>query len=512
MSRFVFSLVLACATLVASSHAAEKPNVVLIYGDDVGFADIGVNGSKKIPTPHIDRLAAEGLNFTDAHCPAATCSPSRFSLLTGYLAIRRKVQILGPDSRMPITTKDYTLPKLFRDAGYATAVVGKWHLGVGEAGTQVDWNKAVKPGPLEIGFDYSFLMPNTNDRVPCVYLENHNVVNLDPNDPISLTKKLDPRSTEYPDARVNPEAMTYYKSTHGHNHTVINGIGRIGVMFGGKSALWDDETMGDMFLSKTDAWLAGHVEKTDKQPFFLYLPSHLIHVPRAPHPRFHGKSELGYRGDAMVEFDNSVGEVRKMLKKYGVADNTMIIVASDNGPVYDDGYDDGTTVKTSQKEADRGHDGSGIYRGGKYQIYEGGTRVPMVIHWPGRIEAGTSAALFSHTDFIASFAQMLELEVPEGAATDSQDAMAALLGNDQVGNEYQIEEARGAIAIRNGPWKLILRYGRNGNESKVELYNLADDISEQNDLAKSRPEKRDELAKLLRPILKGRAVTETLPE
>jgi arylsulfatase A-like enzyme len=204
-----------------------------------------------IPTPNLDKLAAEGLVFTDGHCPASTCSASRFAMLTGHLAHRRGVRVLGPTSPMPIYADDYTLPKLFKDAGYTTAVIGKWHLGLGKKGVSTDWNGDVKPGPLEIGFDYSFLLPNTNDRVPCVYLENHRVVNLDPNDPLSIGKKLDPRSTEYPDARKTPAAMTYYKSTHGHNNSVINGIGRIGKMYGGKSALWDDETMTDEFIART---------------------------------------------------------------------------------------------------------------------------------------------------------------------------------------------------------------------------------------------------------------------
>ncbi len=462
---------------------------------------------KKIPTPNIDRLAAEGINFTDSHCPAATCSPSRFALLTGHLAMRRQVEILGPNSRMPIKESDYTLPKLFKEAGYATAVIGKWHLGLGEEGQDVDWNQDVKPGPLEIGFDYSFLLPNTNDRVPCVYLENHRVVNLDPQDPISLNTKIDPRSTVYPDGHKTPEAMTYYKSTHGHNQTVINGIGRIGVMYGGKSALWNDETMGDEFLKRTDAWLEAHTSVNPKQPFFLYLPSQLIHVPRTPNPRFHGKSELSYRGDAMVELDAAVGEVRKMLTKYGVEENTLIIFSSDNGPVYDDGYDDGTTVLTSTKESDRGHDASGPYRGGKYQVYEGGTRVPLIVHWPSTIQHGESSALVSHVDFLASFADLLGVELPEGAAPDSQNVMDALLGKDAKGNTCIIEESPGKIALRKGDWKLAKNKHSRNNKKEAdpafELYNIAMDIGEQNNIIDKHPKIMEEMKALLLKIENG---------
>lgn len=524
-SRLALLLCALCALCGSNLSATDKPNVIIIYGDDVGFADIGVNGSKKIPTPNIDRLAAEGLNFTDGHCPASTCSASRYAMLTGTLAHRKNIRVLGPTSAMPITPDDYTLPKVFKDAGYATAVVGKWHLGLGAEGTPVDWNGAVKPGPLEIGFDYSFLLPNTNDRVPCVYLENHHVVNLDPEDPISLTKKTDPRSTEYPDGRVTPEAMTYYRNSHGHDMTVINGIGRIGQMWGGKSALWNDETMADEFIDRTRAWLNVHVEKNPGQPFFLYFCSQDIHVPRTPHPRFHGKSELGYRGDAMVQLDWSTGRILSMLDKLGISDDTIVIFSSDNGPVYDDGYDDGTTVATSTAEADRGHDGSGPYRGGKYQIYEGGTRVPFIVRWPARIKPGTSSALVSHIDFIHSFAGFLGVEIPEGAAPDSQDSMAALLGEDKKGNAYIVEEAAG-WGLRSGDWKLVRpAVGTKGKKKSLdskgkpvpavpgpdqyELYNLAHDVGEQKNLAAENPEVLKELSTLLEKIVDGAGVRET---
>ncbi len=512
------SLLLA-ALFISATSAGDKPNVILIYGDDVGFADIGANGSKLIPTPHIDRLAAEGLNFIDGHCPAATCSASRYTMLTGELAWRKGIAILGPTSAMPILRETYTLPRVFKDAGYATAVIGKWHLGLGTEGIPVDWNGEVKPGPLEIGFDYSFLLPNTNDRVPCVYLENYRVPNLDPDDPITIGERIDPRQTAYPDGRETPEAMTYYMNSHGHNHSVINGIGRIGTMFGGKSALWNDETMGDVFLEKTEAWMDQHLEKNAEQPFFMFLPSQMIHVPRTPHPRYHGKTGLGYRGDAMVELDDSVGTIMKMLEKHGISDDTMVIFSSDNGPVYDDGYQDGTVVKTSSQEVDQGHDGSGPYRGGKYQIYEGGTRVPFIIRWPAKIKPGTSEALVSHTDFMASFAQLFGQSIPDGAAPDSQDTMSALIGEDTVGNEYMIEETRNNLALRNGDWKLIMtkprpkkKKAKKGNNApvaatpKFELYHLGDDIAETTNVAEKHPKRFEAMQKMILSISEGESV------
>ncbi len=455
---------------------AGHPNVLFIYGDDVGYGDVGAYGSKMIPTPNIDKLASEGLRFTDGHCSAATCTPSRFSLLTGIHGFRENVRILPPNAPLTIPTDRLTLPKLFKQAGYTTAIVGKWHLGIGAKGSSVDWNEEVKPGPLEVGFDWSFLLPSTNDRVPCVYVRDHRVENLDSSDPLFVSKQkpADVDVTEYPDGKKNPESMTFYRSTHGHNDSVINGIGRIGFQWGGKSALWDDATMSDVFVKEAKDFLA--TRKGKDEPFFLYFSSQDIHVPRVPHPRFRGATKLGYRGDAMVQFDWTTGELMKALEEYGLADNTIVIFSSDNGPVYDDGYDDGTTVHTSTKESDRGHDGSGIYRGGKYQIYEGGTRVPFIIKWPGKIEPGVSDALVNQIDFLASFAEMFDIELAADDAPDSRSTLSAFLGKDAIGSKFLVQEARG-LALREGPWKLIQ------SGKKTELYNLDKDPSEQNNIA-----------------------------
>ena len=498
------------ATLVSATtlNAEQKPNVVIIYGDDVGYGDVGVYGSKKIPTPNIDRLAQEGIQFLDGHCTAATCTPSRFSMLTGLYGFREGVSILPPNAPLSIRTDILTLPKLFQQAEYDTAVIGKWHLGLGAKGKPTDWNGDVKPGPLEIGFDYSFLLPSTNDRVPCVYLENHRVVDLDPNDPLYVTNKYFKPSgftgTVYPNARENPEAMTYYPSTHGHNCSVINGIGRIGYQWGGKSALWNDETMADKFVEQAKKYIA---TKKDK-PFFLYFASQDIHVPRAPHPRFQGKTSLGKRGDAMVQFDWVTGEIMKTLEKHGLRENTIVIFSSDNGPVYDDGYADGCTTKTSKKESDSGHDGSGPYRGGKYQIYEGGTRVPFIISWPAKIKPGKSEALVSQIDFMASFAGLLEVELKNDQAVDSRNSLAAFLGEDPKGLEFTVEEAGShSLAVRKGLWKYIEKQPpywvkkKNPNATvQYELYNLGNDVGEQNNIIKLHPEVVDSMKKILQKV------------
>jgi arylsulfatase A-like enzyme len=511
-------LAAALAGMAASTRPADapaKPNVIFIYGDDVGFADIGVNGSKLIPTPNIDRLASEGINFTDGHCAAATCTPSRYSLLTGVHGFRDGVSILPPDAPLSISTEILTLPKLFKKAGYATGVIGKWHLGIGQDGVPTDWNGDVKPGPLEIGFDYSFLLPSTNDRVPCVYLLGHRVVNLDPADPLFVSMKLTdvqkPGSTQYPDGITNTHAMTYYQSAFGHNNSVINGIGRIGYQSGGKSALWNDETMADTFVEKAKAYIADHQD----EPFMLYYAAQDVHVPRAPHPRFQGVTELGFRGDAMVQFDWAAGEILAELEKHGLAENTIVIFSSDNGPTYNDGYYDGTTVERSFKEIDRGHDASGIARGGKYQIFEGGTRIPLIIRWPGRIQPGTvSDALVNQIDFLASFASLLGIELAADEAPDSRNTLAAFCGEDPDGLQFMAEEANIRRALRAGDWKYIAASKRSkpeflkasGSAPEEALYNLADDPSEQNNIAQAHPERTAELRGQLQKIIDSSGV------
>ena len=403
----------------------------------------------------------------------------------------------------------FTLPQLFKKAGYDTAVIGKWHLGLGKKGTPVNWNGEVKPGPLEVGFDYSFLLPSTNDRVPCVYLENYKVVNLNPADPLFLTRKKPEgfSGTVYPDGKKDREAMTYYQSSGGHNNSVINGIGRIGYMWGGKDALWNDETMADEFVKQAKKYITS---KKDK-PFFLYFSSQDIHVPRAPHPRFKGKSKLTYRGDAMVQLDWTTGEILKMLEENGLCENTIVIFSSDNGPVYDDGYKDGTEVRKSTQPNDRGHFAAGPYRGGKYQIYEGGTRVPFIIRWPGKIKPGKSSALVNQIDFIASFATLLNIKLSKDEARDSRNILDALLGKDSNGLPYTVEEARGGLALRKGPWKFIAGKSSGGKKkgkkpkkqnpsTNGQLYNLEKDAGEKTDVIDQHPEIASEMHEILQKI------------
>lgn len=483
-------------SLIGAAYAApDKPNIVLIYGDDVGYGDVkAYNPESKIPTPNIDKLASEGLMFTDGHCTAATCTPSRYSMLTGNYGFREKVAILQPNAPLIIPQDKITLPGVLQKAGYQTAIIGKWHLGIGEKGKAVDWNGDVKPGPLEVGFDYSFLLPSTNDRVPCVLLDQYRVLNLDPKDPLYVGKK--PQNftgTTYPDAKKNPEAMTYYESSVGHNNSVINGIGRIGFMWGGKAALWNDENLTDIFVEQTRSYL----DQRDKEkPFFLFYSAQDIHVPRAPHKRFQGKTNQGHRGDSMVAFDWAVGEIMDMLQEKGLAENTIVIFSSDNGPVFDDGYKDGTHEVGYMADNYKGHDANGPFTGSKCSIHEAGTRVPFIIKWPGKIQPGTSAALVSQIDFLASFADHFNVPVASNEAIDSRNTMAAFTGEDKTGLPYTVEEAFSQLAIRQGNWKYIPEF----NKQKAALYNLDTDIAEKNNIIAEHPEKAAEMNDLLEKI------------
>ncbi|GJM65036.1 arylsulfatase [Persicobacter diffluens] len=501
-----FLYILSFVFLASCNTKVSKPNVVIIYTDDVGFGDVGVYGAKLIPTPHIDALAESGLRFTDAHAAAATCTPSRYSLMTGEMAFRNpRAAILQGDSKMLIHKNQYTLANLFKDAGYQTAIIGKWHLGLGN-GT-IDWNGQVEGTPNTLGFDYSYIIPATNDRVPCVYLEDGKVVNLSADDPITVSywKRIpkDTPGTSYPDARWNPEAVTLYKGDGQHSCSVINGVSRIGYMKGGKSALWSDENMAIDLVDRVKSYMKNHADS----PFMLCFTTSDIHAPRIPHPRFRGATSLGYRGDNMVQLDWCVGEVMKTLKELGIADNTMVIFSSDNGPIYQDGgYEDGCV--DMNEEVDRGHDASGVYTGGKYRIWEGGTRVPLIVNWPKQIKAGVSNALISQTDFLATFAEMLQQPLPQDAAPDSRNLWPAFSGKDAQGAEILIEQATGlkpGLALRQGQWKLIElhpphTWGKPFDQRKIvgyELYNLAQDPAEKVNLTETNPDKASELKSIL---------------
>jgi arylsulfatase A-like enzyme len=499
--RRIVSLFVACvgvfALEVTSADAAERrPNIVLIYADDLGYGDVSCYGATAFQTPNVDRLAKEGLRFTDAHSPSATCTPSRYAMLTGEYAWRKKgTGILPGDAALIIEPGRMTTAAVLQKAGYHTGVVGKWHLGLGPQGGP-DWNGVVAPGPAEIGFDYHFIMAATADRTPCVFVENRHVVGLDPADPITVDYAA-PIPGE-PTGATNPELLRL-KPSHGHDQAIVNGISRIGHMRGGKAALWKDEEMADIFTQHATAFIEQHARES--QPFFLYFATHDPHVPRMPHPRFVGKSGLGARGDAILQMDGCVGAVLDAIDRLGLQENTLVIFTSDNGPVLDDGYQDEAVAKNGK------HRPAGPYRGGKYSIFEGGTRVPFIVRWPGHVSAGVSDALISHVDFLRSFAALAGQSVDDKkAGPDSVDLLAALLGKSKTGRERLVEHAN-TLALREGAWKFIepkqgAKRSRNtnvelGNDPQPQLYNLAEDPGETKNLAGAEPEKVAQLAKQL---------------
>ena len=466
-----------------------------------GYGDVSCYGAKRINTPNVDRLAAEGLRFTDAHSSSATCTPSRYSLLTGEYAWRRKgTGIARGDAPAIIKPGRVTLPSVLQKAGYTTGVVGKWHLGLGPEGG-ADWNNEITYSPMDIGFDYSFLIPATGDRVPCVYVENRRVVGLDPSDPIKVSFRE--AILDEPTGKDHPEMLKMLPS-HGHNQTIINGISRIGYMSGGKSARWVDEDMADTITSKAIQFL----EKNQDKSFFLYFSTHDIHVPRVPHPRFAGKSDMGGRGDAILQFDWCVGELLDTLNKLNLSENTLVILTSDNGPVVDDGYHDQSV------EMLKDHKPAGPLRGGKYSAFDAGTRIPFIVRWPKHIKPGTSHALFSQIDLMASMAALSGQKLPENAGPDSMNKLQVLFGKSQNGRDYVVEHsASGVLSIIKDGWKYIEpgngpRINTNtnielGNDPQPQLYNLVKDIGEKTNLAGDFPDKVTELSALLEKVGKS---------
>ena len=481
-------LPLAAADPFATSNRSAAPNIIVIMGDDLGYGDLSCYGATALQTPHIDRLAAEGQRFTSGYCSASTCTPTRYSFLTGTYAFREQgTGIAPPNSPALIQPGTTTLPSLLQQAGYKTAVIGKWHLGLGDADGP-DWNGQLKPGPLEIGFDHCFLLPTTNDRVPQVYVKDHRVPNLDPSDPLWVGREKPSEG--------HPTGITHRDSlkmdwSHGHNATIHNGISRIGFYTGGHAARFRDEDLADKWVDESVAWM----EANQTDPFFLFFSSHDLHVPRVPHERFQETTSLGPRGDAIAELDWCVGELLKTLDRLEIADQTLVVFCSDNGPVLDDGYKDGAIEKLGD------HRPAGPYRGGKYNVMEGGTRTPFITRWPGTIRPGESDQVVCTIDLAASCAALAGVELPPDACLDSFDVLDAMLGKPNAsGRDHLVQQDNGksgTYGFRVGDWKLQ----RHGNRKtanvdlrlkrravpEYQLFNLADDPGETRNVIRQHP-------------------------
>ncbi len=473
-----------------------RPNVIIIYADDLGYGDLSCYGMERVETPNIDKLAASGLRFTHAHTSSATSTPSRYSMLTGSYAWRTPgTGVAAGDAAMIIKPSTTTIADQFRSAGYTTAAIGKWHLGIGGETGKQNWNGKIDPSLDSIGFDYSFIMAATGDRVPCVYIEQGVVADYDPSEPIQVSYRK-PFEGE-PLGSTHPELLRILPS-HGHNQAIVDSIPRIGYMKGGGKALWKDEMIADRITEKA----LNFMDRNANEPFFLYFATNDIHVPRVPHWRFKGKSGMGERGDAILEFDWSVGQILEKVEELGIADNTLIILSSDNGAVLDDGYVDGAVELLGD------HDPTCGLRGGKYSAFEGGTRVPMIVSWKGVVPKGKKVDnRFSQVDYFASLSSLIGVSMNSGL--DSEDHLSLMLSGKGKGREVMIQDGF-TRAIVVGDWKYIKPSGgaktawQTGIETacspEPQLYNLRKDPFETTNIASENPEKVKELAELLKLI------------
>ena len=492
------------ATKPKSTTDSNRPNVIIILADDLGYGDLGCYGAKNVKTPNVDRLASQGIRFTDTHAVASTSTPSRYSLLTGEYAWRRHdTDVAAGNAGMIIKPQQFTIADMFRSRGYRTCAIGKWHLGLGDRQGTQDWNAPLPASPADIGFDYHYIMAATADRVPCVFIENGDVANWDPDAPIEVSyeKNFDGEPT----GRDNPELVYNLKSTPGcgHDQSIVNGIGRIGYMKGGGKALWKDENIADSITSHAVRFINANKDR----PFFMYLATNDVHVPRFPHQRFRGKSGMGLRGDAIVQFDWTVGQVMAALDRLGIADNTIVLLTSDNGPVIDDGYQD------RAEELLGGHKPAGPWRGNKYSTFEGGTCVPAIIRWPAKVKGGqTSATLMSQIDWMASFGSLIGARFPQGSAEDSENCIGNLIGTDHTDREYVVEMASNrTLSVRTRKWKYIepsdgpavLTWAPKavtGYAQQPQLYDISNNEYETDNVAVQNPQVVYDMQNILRHV------------
>ncbi len=418
----------------AGHGAGKRPNIVYIMADDMGYGDTGVYGAEKIRTPWFDKLASQGVRLTDAHTPSAVCTPTRYGVLTGRYCwrsrLKKKVLWSGYEPLL-VDEGRPTIGTVLRDRGYRTGAVGKWHVGF-TRDEKADYSKRLEPGAAACGFDYSFLVPASHDMAPYCYIENGYVVG-------EFIGEKEKRYAQQRPGRVTDN--------------------------------WADHMIGPRLAEQAVGFIDRAAEQPDK-PFFLYFVPVAPHRPNEVAPFMQGKSDAGKRGDHVQEFDWAVGEVMQALDRHGLAENTLLIVTSDNGA-----RPAGVNGKTY------GHKSCGDLRGYKTDIWEGGHRVPFVARWPGVIEPGaTSDAMICMTDMLATCAGVAGAPLPEEGAEDSFDALPALVEGKQTRTDVVLHDHEGHFAIRENDWKLVLL-----NPEKPQLYNLADDLDETTNVAADHP-------------------------
>lgn len=440
-------LLAACAELRPADVppvSAERPHVLIVLADDLGYGDVGCyNPESRVPTPHLDGLAADGMRFLDAHSPSTVCTPTRYSLLTGRMAFRTGMRgvFSGVGGPCLIEPGRLTLAGMLRDAGYTTACVGKWHIGMtfrDEAGEpicqsgfepvqRIDYTRPVTDGPLHHGFDRFFgtVSCPTTDWL-YAFVEGDRV-------PVPPTERLD-RSPlpKHPYANDNRRGMI--------------------------APDFDLERVDLRFLEESVAFLEEHVRERPDEPFFLLHSMQAVHLPSFAAPEFHGATDAGPHGDFLCELDHVVGELLATLDRLEVADDTLVVFTSDNGP---------ETTTTIHMRADQGHDPARPWRGMKRDQWEGGHRVPLIVRWPGRVPADTTSdELVSLTDLMATCAALTDTRLPNDAAEDSFDLSPVLLGEARAGpiRDHLLQQTISlALSIRAGSWKYLDHRGSGGN-------------------------------------------------
>lgn len=488
---------LTVAFIASIAVAKEKPpNIVMVFADDLGYGDLSCYGATMLKTPNIDKLATQGRKFTDAHSASSVCSPSRYGKMTGEYPYRKNFWgPVGYTGALTIDTKQETISSLVKKAGYQTAFFGKWHMGFGKG--KPNWNQELKPGPLELGFDYFYGIPCANSVSPYVYIENYKVIGLEKNDPIQ---------------------------NGGKNHVKVMEGKRAGRVGGGKKAhdLYVDDQIGVNLTERSVKWIE---QRDQEKPFFLLLSTTNIHHPFTPDKQFVGTSEVGSYGDFTHELDWMTGQLMETIEKAGLAENTIFIFTSDNG---------GMLNHEGQRAVKKGHAINGDLLGAKFGAWEGGHRIPMIIRWPGKIPAGSvSDDLISHVDFLATFSEILQQPLED--SKDSLNQLPTLTGSPKspIRDTLMIcPNSPEHLSIRQDEWVYIPLQGEGGFQSqkvgehllggpaaihfmgktnsdvidgvqdikapKAQLYNLANDLSQTKNVIAEYPKVAERLNAIIK--------------
>lgn len=474
--------------LIPTAVCAElkRPNIVLIYTDDQGYGDAScLNPEAKFETPNMDRLAREGIAFTDAHCSDTVCTPSRYGLLTGRYSWRTTLKsgVMGAEGKCLIANERLTIASFLKQQGYATAMVGKWHLGMDFPGTNYrnrDWTQPVRDMPLDKGFDYFFGVPASLNYGVLAWFEGRDAKTP----PTRFTaKKPNDRHLDY---RIMPP----YEASPEETRSVVGTLGME------VAEDFIDNQCLTRFTDKAIDWMQTWLNSGDPKPFFLYLPLTSPHYPVCPLPEFHGKGAAGGYGEFVIETDFHIGRILKFLDEMQIANDTLVILTSDNGP----------ESSWEQRVAEFGHHSNGIFKEGKRSIYEGGHRVPFFVRWPAGISASGQRceSPICQTDILATLADILRVELPENAGEDSYSFYAAFETPARAMARPPLvhHAANGRFAVRSNSWKLIMPHGKNAKE----LYDLAADPRESQDCLQAHPEVAGQLEReLTRIVLSGRS-------